>query len=192
MLKQIMPRDCLPRVIPKSYKCFGVGAKGGMYRTTDQIPKELESIDSIWKSYILSHLLFNQHTTLDNLLDIWDSASLTHVRCKALMKEVLGFAWIMNDTHNKKTIVLVRLNDIQNNRCSLCCPACFPPIICQNGLLEKCVMLLWGIVHWLHVKSMELSHQSFSLPGCTGYLFLGPILSFSLVGRIGPPLLSTM
>lgn len=70
MLKQIMPRDCLPRVIPKSYKCFGVGAKGGMYRTTDQIPKELESIDSIWKSYILSHLLFNQHTTLDNLLDI--------------------------------------------------------------------------------------------------------------------------
>lgn len=32
MLTQKMPRDCLPRVIPKSYKYFGVGAKGGMYR----------------------------------------------------------------------------------------------------------------------------------------------------------------
>lgn len=36
-----------------------------------------------------------------------------------------GFALIMNGTHSKKTIVLVRLVDILNKHCSLCWLGCF-------------------------------------------------------------------
>lgn len=60
------------------------------------------------------------------------------------MKEVLGFALIMNGTRNKKTNPLVMLDDILNGHCSLCCQGCFPPIIClrcQSGLREKFAML---------------------------------------------------